>query len=106
MITVKEMRMRLGLDPTNESEDSLIHALLGDAEAYVRAFCRLRREERVPDFLLAQMTAEDYARLDGAGIQSRSVSGATEAYRDGYSDAVMRQLYAIRHPAGRREDAV
>ncbi len=102
MITVKEMRMRLGLDGTDETDDALIHTLLADAEAYVRAFCRLRAEERVPDFLLSQMVAEDYGKLDGAGVKSRAVSGATEAYLDGYSDSVMRQLYAIRHPGGRR----
>lgn len=100
MITAEEMRPRLGLDPADESADALIEAILRDAEGYARAFCRLRAEEDVPAYLLRQMAAEDYGRMDGAGLASRSVSGVTEHYRGGYSDGVMRQLCAMRHPGG------
>ena len=100
-MTKSEMRVRLGLAPEDDSEDGLIGTLLSEAEAYVRAFCRLREEETVPDFLIAQMALEDFGRLSGAGVVSRTVSGASEYYRDGYSKSVMAQLYAMRHPGGR-----
>ena len=103
MITVSDMRQRLGLSAADDSADALIGTLLCEAEAYAHAFCRLREGEGVPDFLVAQMAAEDFGRLDGAGIKSRTVSGAAEMYRDGYSDGIMRQLCALRHPGGRRE---
>lgn len=97
MITASEMRVRLGLDPADGHADALIETLLTEAEAYVRSFCRLRDTETVPDGLIARMTAEDYGRLDGAGLSSRAVSGATEHYCGDYSDTVRRQLAAMRH---------
>ena len=100
-MTASEMRVRLGLDPADGSADGLIRTLLSEAEAYVRGFCRLRPAEAVPEFLIVQMAMEDYGRLDGAGVKSRTVSGATESYRDGYSAGVMQQLRAMRHPGGR-----
>lgn len=97
MITPSEMRVRLGLDEADTHADALIAALLAEAETYVRAFCRLREDETVPDALIARMAAEDYGRLDGAGVASRAVSGATEHYLSDYSDTVRRQLAAMRH---------
>ncbi len=102
-MTASEMRMRLGLSVEDDSADTLIGTLLSEAEAYVRTFCRLRAEEAVPDFLIAQMAAEDFGRLDGAGVRSRTVSSAAELYRDGYSDSIVQQLRAMRHPGGTRE---
>ncbi len=103
VVTVSDLRERLGLSPEDSDADAVILALIADAEAYARAFCRLKEEENVPDFLLAQMVSEDYGRMDGAGLSYRSVSGAAETYRSGYSDAVMHQLCAMRHPASLRE---
>lgn len=100
-MTASEMRVRLGLAPEDGTADGLISTLLAQAEAYVRSFCRLRDTEPVSPYLIAQMAAEDYGRLDGAGVKTRTVSGATESYRDGYSEDVMRQLRAMRHPGGR-----
>lgn len=97
MITASEMRTRLGLAETDDHADTLIGTLLTEAEAYVRSFCRLRDTESVPDGLIARMVAEDYGRLDGAGLTSRAVSGATEHYLTDYSAAVRRQLTALRH---------
>lgn len=101
MITASEMRPRLGLSPEDGSADLLIERILENAESYARAFCRLRPEEAVPDYLLMQMAAEDYGQLDGAGVKSRAVSGVSEYYLGGYSDGVLRQLTAMRHPGGR-----
>ena len=106
MITVSEMRARLGLDPTDDHADALIGTLLTEAEAYVRSFCRLRDTETVPDGLIARMAAEDYGRLDGAGLSSRAISGATEHYRSDYSDTVRRQLASIRHTGTVKEASV
>lgn len=97
MITASDMRVRLGLSETDDHADALIDALLTEAEAYVRSFCRLRDTETVPDGLIARMAAEDFGRLDGAGLTSRAVSGATEHYLTDYSDTVRRQLTAMRH---------
>lgn len=104
VVTVSDLRERLGLSPDDTAADAVILSLIADAEAYARAFCRLKEGEDVPDFLLAQMVAEDYGRMDGAGLSYRSVSGAAESYLAGYSDAVMRQLCAMRHPASLRGD--
>ena len=106
MITVTDMRERLGLSPDDVSADGVIASLIAGAEAYARAFCRLKDGEDVPDYLLLQMVAEDYGRLDGAGVSSRAVSGVTEKYLTGYGEGVMRQLCAIRHPASVREGSV
>ena len=100
MITAKELRERLGLDARDGALDALIEALVRDAEAYARAYCHLRPWEIVPDALLARMTEEDYGRLEGAGLSSRSVSGAAENYLHAYSDGTLSLLRAIRHPAG------
>ena len=102
MITASEMRTRLGLSETDDSADALIGTLLTEAEAYARAFCRLRDTESVPDGLIARMAAEDYGRLDGAGVASRAVSGAAEHYLTDYSDTVRRQLSAMRHTSSVR----
>ena len=101
MVTAEELRVRLGLDAADASEDGLISDLLAQAQAYVRGYCHLRPEEEIPDFLLAQMVGEDYDRLDGAGLSSRSVSGAAEYFRGTYSGDVVAFLRGMRHPGGR-----
>ena len=98
MITPQEMRLRLGIDPSDDAQDPLIALLLEGANAYARTYCRLRDYEGVPDHLIIQMTQEDYGRLEGAGISSATLSGAAEHYRSSYSDDVMGALRALRHP--------
>lgn len=98
MITPQEMRLRLGIDPADDSQDPLIALLLEGAESYARTYCRLREEEDVPNDLIVRMTQEDYGRLEGAGIASSTLSGAAEYYRSSYSDDVMGALRALRHP--------
>ena len=98
MITPQEMRLRLGIDPSDDAQDPLIALLLEGANAYARTYCRLREEEVVPDHLIVQMAQEDYGRLEGAGISSATLSGAAEHYRSSYSDDVMGALRALRHP--------
>lgn len=106
LITVSDMRERLGLSPEDDTSDMLLASMIADAMAYARAFCRLKETECVPDYLLSQMVMEDFGRMDGAGVKSRAVSGVTETYLSGYSDGVMRQLSAMRHPASVREAIV
>ena len=98
MISAVNMRERLGLDPGDSGMDPLIEVLINEAMAYGRAYCRLRTEEVLPDFLLAQMVTEDYGRLSGAGLSSRTLSGAAEHYRGAYSDTVTAMLRILRHP--------
>ena len=98
MITPQEMRLRLGIDPSNDAQDPLIALLLEGANAYALTYCRLRENEDVPDHLIVQMAQEDYGRLEGAGISSATLSGAAEHYRSSYSDDVMGALRALRHP--------
>jgi len=102
MIRAEEMRVRLGLDALDGSADELIGELIADAEAYARTYCRLRDGEVVPDQLLIRMTEEDYGRLEGAGLTSRSVSGASEYYLHAYSDGTLALLRSLRHPTGVR----
>lgn len=99
MVTAETMRARLGLAPDDASSDGMIAALLGEADAFARRYCRMRPSETTPDALLARMVEEDWGRLEGAGLSARSVSGASEYYRSAYSDTVMAYLRALRHPA-------
>ena len=98
MITPMEMRLRLGLDPADDAQDPLIALLLEGADSYARTYCRMRKEECVPDHLIARMAQEDYGRLEGAGLSSSTLSGAAEYYRSSYSDDIMGALRALRHP--------
>lgn len=100
MIAVEEMRLRLGLAADDAGMDAVIACLAAEAEAYARAYCRLREEEEVPDFLLTQMIAEDYGRLGGAGIESRTLGGASEHYRGQYSPGITAVLRGMRHAGG------
>ena len=102
MVCVEDMRLRLGLPEEDSSQDALISSRIADAEQYVRTYCHLRSEEEIPDFLVAQMVEEDWGRLEGAGLSSASVSGASEVYRDGYSSGVTAMLRALRHPGGEK----
>jgi len=105
MLSAEMMRGQLGLAADDSGMDSLIGTLLEQTESYVRAYCRLRMDEEIPDFLLSQMVAEDYGRLAGAGLSSRTVSGASEQYRGDYSAGVLAVLRSLRHPAAvRRAD--
>lgn len=99
MVTAETMRERLGLSRSDVSSDGVIAALIGEAHAFARLYCRMRPSETVPDALLARMVEEDWGRLEGAGVSARSVSGASEYYRSAYSDTVMAYLRALRHPA-------
>lgn len=98
MITAERMREQLGLDPDDAGQDTLIEALIRQARSYGRAYCRLRAGEDVPDFLLSRMVTEDYNRLGGRGLSSRTVSGAAEYYSDSYSGDVTAILRSYRHP--------
>ncbi len=100
MIAVEEMRLRLGLAADDAGMDAVIARLAAEAEAYVRAYCRLREEEEIPVFLLTQMIAEDYGKLGGAGVESRTLSGASEHYRGQYSEGITAVLRGMRHPGG------
>lgn len=100
MIALEELRLRLGLAADDTGMDGVITCLAAEAEAYVRAYCRLRAEEEIPAFLLVQMIAEDYGRLGGAGVESRAIGGASEHYRDGYSASVTAVLRGMRHAGG------
>ena len=106
MMRAQELRERLGLAADDSGMDSLIGKLIQDAEEYVRAYCRLRMDEEIPDFLLAQMVTEDYGRIDGAGLSVRSLSGASENYRGEYSADVTAILRGMRHPAALRRGRV
>ncbi len=101
MVTPEEMRVRLGLDAADEEEDALIAALRAEAEVFARTYCHLSAGESVPDALLIRMVQEDYGRLEGAGLSSRTVSGASEHYRTAYSGDILSALRALRHPGGR-----
>ena len=100
MIALEELRLRLGLAVDDAGMDAVITCLAAEAEAYVRAYCRLKAEEEIPAALLMQMIAEDYGRLGGAGVESRTLGGASEHYRDGYSASVTALLRGMRHPGG------
>lgn len=69
------------------------------AEAFGRAYCRLRPGEALPDTLTAQMVAEDFGRMEGAGLSKRTLSGMAETYRGAYSDGILSILRSMRHPA-------
>lgn len=97
MITAEQMREQLGLDPDDAGQDELLETLIRQAREYGRTYCRLRPEEDVPEFLLSRMVAEDYNRLGGSGLSSRTVSGASEHYLAGYSDDVTAILRSLRH---------
>ena len=96
MVTVESLLPLLGAE---ESERESISRLLAEGEQYIRLVCRLSPGENIPDALLSRIVREDYTRLSGEGLLSRSVSGVTERYLSDYSEAVKRGLYAIRHPA-------
>ena len=99
MITAEMMRERLGLDGEDDGQDTLILSLIRQAREYVQTYCHLRPEEEVPDFLLVRMVAEDYSRLTGSGLSSRTVSGSTEHYLSSYSGDVAAILQSLRHPS-------
>lgn len=101
MLCAKDLRVRLGLDADDSSMDALIETLLTEAAEYGLAYCHLRAGEVLPDYLLSQMVCEDFGRTEGAGVISRSVSGASEKYRGSYSDGILAALRALRHPGGR-----
>lgn len=102
-MNLAELRETVGLSPEESTSDALLSALLRRAEAFGRLFCHLRSSESLPAHLLVQMAAEDYGRLEGAGLSSRTLSGAAEKYLGTYSEGTLTQLRALRHPAGRTE---
>jgi len=99
MVSAEMMRVRLGLRADDGSMDEVIETLLAEAEAYAKDYCRLREGETVPDYLCAQMCAEAYGQLGGEGLSARTLSGMAEYYRGQYSDEILAQLRAMRHPA-------
>lgn len=100
MIPLKELCARLGAPAEDEA---LVFALSREAEDFARSYCRLPPDEPVPAPLIVRMTAEDYARVCGAGLERRSVSGATDVFRDGYGRDVMRLLRSLRRLATPKE---
>lgn len=101
MEMLSALREAVGLAVTDTSSDALLASLLARAESFGRRFCHLRAEETMPDDLLVRMAAEDYGRLDGAGLSRRTLSGAAETYLTNYGEGILSQLRALRHPAGR-----
>lgn len=97
-----DIRILVGLDADDASQDDLLSVLLEYAEDFARRYCHLAEDEAPPRPLLVRMAAEEYGRLDGAGLLSRTVSGAAERYLGHYSDGTLAHLRVLRHPAGRR----
>ena len=100
MISAENLRLRLGLAADDTGMDAVIDQLAAEALAYALAYCRLRCGEEVPEFLLTQMICEDYGRLSAAGVESRTLGGASEHYRGHYSEEVTAVLRSLRHPGG------
>ena len=99
MVTPEEMRLLVGLDPDDGDKDALLARLLADAESYVRTFCHIPPETEVPDWLISRMAAEDYGRMEGAGVTSRTASGAAEYFRGTYSPDLRAAMSGMRRPA-------
>ena len=96
MPALNELKLRLGVAPSDRSKDELLSLLIERAREYAKAFCRAEGDGDIPDSLAVEMAAHDYGTLGAEGIESRSASGLSERFRPDYPERVVRELRRLR----------
>lgn len=97
---VGRLKVLVDIPAGDVSHDELFSLLIDEARAFALNYCRLDFADERLNSVILRMAAEDYGRCGGEGLSSRSVSGSSEYYRDGYSAQVMSQLRRFRRMRG------
>ena len=99
MTLLARLKLLCGIAEENSSDDETLMLLISQAKEYVKDYCHLKECGTEHDPLVLSVAAEDWSKLGSGGIAYKSISGAYESYRSGYSDSVMAQLRAKRKPS-------
>ena len=86
-----KLMILLGIS-ANDDKEELLELLIKNAKAFATFYCNLPEYSSDMDFIIIKMVVEDYNKLGSEGLNSRSFSGVSESYIDGYSEAVLSQL--------------
>lgn len=87
---LEKIKAYLGI--TDTSKDALLNILLDMAKAFAVDYCGLAAYDTALDNIVISMVVEDYNKMGDEGISSKSISGVSESYVDGYSVKIMAAL--------------
>jgi len=94
-----KLKLKLGIAPSDSSQDALLSLYLSDAHDYILSETRL---QEVPPLLMASvldLACANYSRRDDMGIKSYSEGGISVTYNDsdgGVPASVRKQILKFR----------
>lgn len=100
MTDLAKLKLMLDIPEGDRTKDELLSLLLEQARVYLLTYCRREFADETMLPLILRMAAEDFGRCGSEGVSYRTVSGASEGYRDEYSPQIMTQLRRLRRPGG------
>lgn len=86
-----KLMVLLGIS-ANDGKEELLELLIKNAKAFATLYCNLPKYSSDMDFIIMKMVVEDYNKIGSEGLESRSFSGVSENYINGYSAEVLSQL--------------
>lgn len=87
---LETIKILLGISGTDK--DSLLSALIAQAQSFVVSYCNLPSYDTKLDSIINSIVIEDFNKLGSEGIQSKGYSGLTESYLEDYSPSIYKQL--------------
>lgn len=73
-------------------QDDLLTLLIKNAKSYAVQYCGLDSYSSSLDSIIMKMVCEDFNKRGSEGLGSKSFSGISESYVDGYSQGILNQL--------------
>lgn len=92
-------KVKLNLDITDTSQDTLLDSMIEDAQDYVVVFCGFSDISDIPAALnstIAKMVVIDYNKRGSEGLNSESYAGASYGYQAEYPAEIKNALYRFR----------
>lgn len=96
-----KLMVLLGIS-ANDGKEELLELLIKNAKTFATLYCNLPEYSSDMDFIIMKMVVEDYNKIGSEGLESKSFSGVSENYIDGYSAGVLSQLKMFSKKSGIR----
>lgn len=87
---LEKIKAYLGI--TDTTQDVRLQLLIDMAKTFATDYCGLATYDTALDNTVVAMVVEDFNRIGDEGINSKSISGVSVAYTNGYSNRIMAAL--------------
>jgi len=95
MALIDNVKLLLGKDPEDTTEDDLLNLLIENAKEFAVGYTRNSSVESF-EGCIARIVVYDYNRMNTEGLNSESYSGLSFSYSADYPEGVLKPLRAYR----------